>query len=183
MEGLFTIFVIVMMIVKIVGKTKKKSGAARGPVKKVAAGEFVRQLDTWFEQQNTSAGSAATQSVQQAPLQSTPVRAVDRKAELMAKYGDKLPRSGSFEGFSRPLQPSEELAAGRAPGSLAFHSDEGKDVCDPTLGHGESSLDMTGIPVFAHHKEEEPLFTAQDMVRGFVMSEIFTRPGENRWKR
>lgn len=161
MEGLFTVFVIVMMIVKIVGKTKKKSGAARGPVKKVAAGEFV----------------------QQAPLQSAPVRAVDRKAELMAKYGDGLPRSGSFEGLSRPLQPSEELAAGRAPGSLAFHSDEGKDVCDPTLGHGESSLDMTGMPVFAPHKEEEPLFTAQDMVRGFVMSEIFTRPGENRWKR
>lgn len=183
MDALFTIFVIVMMIVKIVGKTKKKSGAARGPVKKVAAGEFVQQLSTWFEEQNTSADSPAASSARQTAAQPAPVRAVDRKAELMEKYGDKLPKSGSLEGLTRPLQPSEELAAGRAPGSLAFHSDEGLDVCDPTLGHGESSLDMTGIPVFAPHKEEDPLFTAQDMVRGFVMSEIFARPGENRWKR
>ena len=56
-------------------------------------------------------------------------------------------------------------------------------MCDPTLGHGESSLDMTGVPVFTPHKEDEPLFTANDMVRGFVMGEIFNRPSVNRWKR
>ncbi len=194
MDDLITIFIIVMFFVKIFGKSKKKkSGAAPKAAGKVSSGGFLEQLDSLSEKmQNRSEqnGNSAARPSSPSVQQSVPVRAAERKDELKARYGERLTkpgeranRAGSAEGFSRPLRPSEELTPGRTAGSIVFHSDEGMDVCDPELSHGESSLDMSGIPVFAAHKQNEPLFTAEDMVRGFVMSEIFTRPSENRWKR
>ncbi len=176
MDGLITLFLIVMFFVKIFGKNKKKSGAARNTQKRSSFGQALDEFEKWANDQQP-----ATVNYEQ------PVRAVDRKADLQAKYGEKLRRNKtagqemSFEGISHPLAPSEELAAGRAPGSIAFHSDEGRDVCDPTLLHGESGLEEPAAAVFQPHTETEPFLTADDLVRGIVVSEILNRPTGNRF--
>lgn len=187
MDGLITLFLIIMFFVKLFGKNKKKSGAAPKTIKVSGFEQKMAQLEKWFSEQEEEHAS------------SEPVRAAERKAELKAKYGDKLRQQKKTaqevsyegisrpltpsEGISRPLAPSEELAAGRASGSIAFHSDEGQDVCDPTLLHGESGLEMPASPVFQPHTENEPFLTANDLVRGFVVSEILARPGANRYTR
>ena len=187
MDGLITLFLIIMFFVKLFGKSKKKSGAAPKTVKVSGFDQKMEQLEKWFSEQEAANASSEA------------VRAVDRKAELKAKYGEKLRQQKqnvqevSYEGISRPLPPSEgvshplapseELTAGRASGSIAFHSDEGQDVCDPTLLHGESGLEMPASPVFQPHAENEPFLSADDLVRGFVVSEILARPNANRYTR
>lgn len=181
MDGLITLFLIVMFFVKIFGKGKKKSGAAPGKVNKAGFGDAMKQLESLFQEQ------AEQPVVHTGPPEQPTIRAVDRKAELRTKYGSKLinqegtRHEATFEGFSRPLAASEELAAGRAAGSLNFHSDEGMDACDPTLLHGESGLEIPPEPVFPAHAEDEPFLSAGDLVRGFVVSEILNRPAGNRY--
>lgn len=176
MDGFLTLLVILSIVMKIVGKNKKKSA------KTTKAAPKMEEVFSWEGKTEPRTVAQPTVRELERPAMS-PEQIAQRKAELRARFDEKWQKGESLEGYSRPLAASEELAAGRASGSLAFHSDEGRDVCDPTLGHGESSLDMTGVPVFTPHKEDEPLFTANDMVRGFVMGEIFNRPSVNRWKR
>ncbi len=176
MDGLITLFVILMIVSKLFKKSKPNAKSASRPIPQ-------KEVSFGFE------GSRAPRPVAQPPVRTperstiSPEQLAKRKAELTARFDEKRLRGESLEGYSRPLQASEELAAGRQAGSLNFHSDEGRDICDPSLGHGESSLEEPRIPIFAAHNEQEPLFTASDMVQGFVMSEIFTRPDMNRWKR
>ncbi|MBE5794448.1 MAG: hypothetical protein E7323_07190 [Clostridiales bacterium] len=176
MDGLITLLIILSVVFKIFGKSKKKA---------TTASKAAPKMEEVFSWEGKTEPRTVAQPTVREPERSamSPEQIAQRKAELRARFDEKQKKGESLEGYSRPLAASEELAAGRAPGSLAYHSDEGRDVCDPTLGHGESSLDMTGVPVFAPHKEDEPLFTADDMVRGFVMGEIFNRPSVNRWKR
>lgn len=176
MDGLITLLIILSVVFKIFGKSKKKA---------TTASKAAPKMEEVFSWEGKTEPRTVAQPTVREPERSamSPEQIAQRKAELRARFDDKQKKGESLEGYSRPLAASEELAAGRAPGSLAYHSDEGRDVCDPTLGHGESSLDMTGVPVFAPHNDDEPLFTANDMVRGFVMGEIFNRPGANRWKR
>lgn len=176
MDGLITILIILSLVFKIFGKSKNKNAKTSKTAPKM------EEVFSW--EGKTEPRTVAQPTVRE-PLQAamTPEQIAKRKEELRARFDEKWQKGESLEGYSRPLQASAELTPGRAAGSLAFHSDEGQDVCDPTLGHGESSLDMTGVPVFAPHNDDEPLFTASDMVRGFVIGEIFNRPGVNRWKR
>lgn len=179
MDGLIALFVIVMFFVKIFGKNKKKSGAAPG---KTGFANTMKQLQTLFEEPDDQPVGHTD-----GPPEQPTLRAVDRKAELRARYGSKLMNQegarheASFEGFSRPLAASEELAAGRAAGSISFHSNEGMDACDPTLLHGESGLEIPPEPVFPAHAEDEPFLSAGDLVRGIVVSEILNRPAANRY--
>lgn len=176
MDGFLTLLVILGVVFKLVGKSKKINA------KTTKAAPKAEEVFSW--EGKTDSWTVAQPTVREPERPSvSPDQIAKRKAELQARFDEKRKKGESLEGYSRPLQASEELAVGRAPGSLTFHSDEGRDVCDPTLGHGESSLDMTGVPVFAPHQDNEPLFTASDMVRGFVMGEIFNRPSANRWKR
>lgn len=175
MDGLITLFVIIMFVTKILGKSKKKTTVASKTAPK-AADTFSTEL--WEPR-------TVAQPTVRVPGQSS-MNATDlekRKAELRARFDEKRRKGESLEGMHRPLQSSEELTPGRGAGSINFHSDEGRDVCDPSLSHGRSSLDAESMTVFAPHYEDEPLISASDMVRGFVMSEILTRPGANRWKR
>lgn len=176
MDGLITLFVILMIVSKLFKKSKKMYATAS---------KAARKTEDLFSAESKTDSWTVIQPTVQEPIRSAvnAEQMAKRKAELTARFDEKRRRGESLEGFSRPLQASEELAAGRPAGSLNFHSDEGRDVCDPELSHGESSLDMTGVPVFAPHKDDEPLFTASDMVRGFVMGEIFNRPGANRLRR
>ena len=176
MDGLLTLLVILSVVFKIFGKSKKKA---------TTASKAAPKMDEAFSWEGKAESWTVAQPTVREPEQSavSPEQIAKRKAELRNRFDEKRRRGESLEGFSRPLQASEELAAGRAAGSLNYHSDEGRDICDPSLGHGESSLDMAGVPVFAPHMDDEPLFTASDMVRGFVMGEIFNRPGANRLRR
>lgn len=183
MEGLI-VLIIMAVLSNLFSKNKKKSGAAPKTAGNSGLGKAVDRLEKWLDEQTEQSDEAtAAPSVQQPT-----VRAVDRKAELMAKYGDRIKHGegfggASFEGVSRPLAPSAELAAGQAPGSLAYHSDEGEDLCDPTLLHGESGLETPAAPVFPAHTEDEPFLSAGDLVRGFVVSEILSRPTAGRMTR
>lgn len=180
MEGII-VLIIMAIVSNLFSKNKKKSGAAPKTAKKAPVSEAFGKLEKWLDEQ--------LDEPDKAPAAAQPtVRAVDRKAELKAKYGDKLKHGegmsgASFEGVSRPLAPSAELTAGRADGSISFHSDEGMDVCDPTLLHGESGLEMPETNVFPAHAEDEPFLTAGDLVRGFVVSEILARPSAGRMTR
>lgn len=181
MDG-FIILIVIAIVSNIIKNSKKKSGAAPHTAKKSGAQSAFERFEQWAERMDKMGESQEEQAQPAAPAAQPTVRAVDRKAELKAKYGDKLHRGeggvheASFEGFSRPLAPSAELTAGRAAGSIAFHSDEGQDVCDPSLMHGESGLQMPETPVFPAHAENEPFLSAGDLVRGFVVSEILARP-------
>ncbi len=182
MDG-FIILIVIAIVSNIIKKSKKKSGAAPNTAKKTGTQSVFERFEQWAEKLDEMGETQEGQAQQPAaPAAQPTVRAIDRKAELKAKYGDKLYRGeggvheASFEGISRPLAPSAELTAGRAAGSIAFHSDEGKDICDPSLMHGESGLEMPETPVFPAHAENEPFLSAGDLVRGFVVSEILARP-------
>ncbi len=175
MDELLTILIIVFTLSKLFSKGKKKTGARRNSPSQTEA-DYIREHT---EAKATPHRVAQPTVVVPRPSQQTAVP--DRIAQLREKYSDRL-HSGSGEGYSRPLEQSAELAPG-VGGSLAYHSNEGKDVCDPSLSHGESSLDMNGIPLFTPHAENESLFQAQDVVRGFVMSEILKRPAVKQWRR
>jgi len=176
MDGLIPLIMIAVLFAKIFSRNKKKSGAAPGTKKFSGLEQAFTELEKWSKEQEVKVS-----------FEPSATRAVDRKAELKAKYGEKLRQQKaagqevSYEGISRPLAPSEELKAGRASGSIVFHSDEGNDICDPTLMHGESGLETPASPVFQPHAENEPFLTADDLVRGFVMSEILNRPSGNRY--
>ncbi len=182
MEGLI-VLIIMAVVSNLFSKNKKKSGAAPKAAGKGKVGNAVERLERWLDEQEEQSAEPST-PVEQQPA----ARAVDRKAELIAKYGNRI-RHGegsgeaSFEGVSRPLAPSAELTAGRAAGSITFHSEEGMDVCDPTLLHGESGLEMPETPAFPAHAEDEPFLTAGDLVRGIVVSEILARPSAGRMTR
>lgn len=96
-------------------------------------------------------------------------------------------------------------AAGRPPMRAAWGPDstEGKDTCDPLLGHGRRPAtrgDRTGNAVrrTAGRKCQTPPFPpgedayaldegimseldAQTLIQGVVMSEILKRPNERKW--
>lgn len=176
MDGLITLFVIIMFVSKLFGKSKKKA---------TTASQTARKTTDTFGSELWNEPRTVAQPTVRVPGQSS-LNAAERekrRAELRARYDEKSRKGESLEGLHRPLQTSEELTPGRGAGSIVFHSDEGQDVCDPSLGHGKSSLSAENDSVFAPCQEGEPLISASDMVRGFVMSEILTRPGANRWKR
>lgn len=185
MDGLVWL-IIIAIVSSVIKNSKKKSGAAPHTAKKSGAQSAFERFEQWAERMEQMSESQEAQAQPAAPAAQPTVRAVDRKAELKAKYGAKLHHGegglheASTEGISRPLAPSAELAPGRAAGSIAFHSDEGQDVCDPTLLHGESGLEMPASPVFPTHAEDEPFLSAGDLVRGFVVSEILARPVSSR---
>lgn len=176
MDGLITLFVILMFVSKLFGKGKKKA---------TTVSQTARKTTATFSSEQWNEPRPVAQPTVRVPGQSS-LNAADlekRKAELRARFDEKRRKGESLEGMHCPLQPSEELTPGRGAGSIIFHSDEGQDVCDPSLSHGKSSLDAKSDSVFAPRQDGEPLISASDMVRGFVMSEILTRPGVNRWKR
>ncbi|MBR2923579.1 MAG: hypothetical protein IKC28_01000 [Clostridia bacterium] len=176
MDGLITLFVIIVFVSKLFGKSKKKA---------TTVSQTARKTTDTFSSELWNEPRAVAQPTVRVPGQSSLSAAEreKRKDELRARFDEKRRKGESLEGMHRPLQPSEELTPGRGAGSIVFHSDEGQDVCDPSLGHGKSSLNTVSHSVFAPHQDGEPLISADDMVRGFVMSEILTRPGANRWKR
>jgi hypothetical protein len=188
MDGIVWL-IIIAVVSNIIKKSRKKSGAAPRTAKKSGAQSAFERFEQWAERMDKMGESQEGPVQPAAPAAQPTVRAVDRKAELKAKYGAKLHHGEgglheeSTEGISRPLAPSAELTAGRAAGSIVFHSDEGQDVCDPTLLHGESGLEMPASPVFPTHAEDEPFLSAGDLVRGFVVSEILARPVSSRMAR
>ena len=69
-------------------------------------------------------------------------------------------------------------------GSMETSSDEGEDLCDPTLGHERERAPMDPASVYAHPIGEEAAldFSAQGLVQGVIMSEILKRPSERRYR-
>lgn len=186
MEGLITL-IIILVVSNLITKNRKKSGAAPNTAKKMGVQSAMERFEQWAESLDESKNPQVGQIQRSAaPAAQPAARAVEHKAELNTKHGDKLHygeggrHEASFEGISRPLAPSAELTAGRAAGSITFHSDEGRDVCDPSLMHGESGLEMSETPVFSSHVEDKPFLSAGDLVRGFVVSEILARPVASR---
>lgn len=83
------------------------------------------------------------------------------------------------EGMSYMQQAEEGQSSGREEymGSLAVDTMEGKDTCDPALGHErmEKTEDQS---VYAEEIGSEPVLdlSAEAFRQGFVMSEILKRP-------
>ena len=97
-----------------------------------------------------------------------------------------------------PLQPRPE-----GLGSLGSASTEGRDTCDPTLGHDRRTAARRDEPraVPAERRENSPhrrapaadedayaldegimpQLDAQALIQGVVMSEILKRPNERKW--
>ena len=97
-----------------------------------------------------------------------------------------------------PLEPRPTSV-----GSLGTSSDEGKDICDPTLGHGRrpttrgdgretpsgerrerSAKRRPSPPGEDAYALDEGIMSeldAQTLIQGVVMSEILKRPNERKW--
>ena len=97
-----------------------------------------------------------------------------------------------------PLEPRPTSV-----GSLGTSSDEGKDICDPTLGHGRRSATRgdgretpsgerrersakrrpspPGEDAYALDEGIMSELDAQTLIQGVVMSEILKRPNERKW--
>lgn len=127
-----------------------------------------------LEAQLRSAVEKALQAMEKARTQAETQPVVEQTQELA-------------EGMSY-MQPAEEgQSSGREEymGSLAVDTMEGKDTCDPTLGHErmERTEDQS---VYAEEIGSEPVLdlSAEAFRQGFVMSEILKRPsGYRRFRR
>jgi len=174
-DGLISFLImmwVVSTIVKKLNKGKKKT-AQKGSRTSSAAQKVFSEMQSMFET------SSETKPVYQAKAASAGTAA----PKAQTKKNHAAPKPQSYEGLSRPLLASEELMPGRAPGSLAYHSTEGEDACDPSLSHGESSLSPVGESLFGAHGGNGSMWNASEVVRGVVMSEILTRPSVSRWNR
>lgn len=68
-------------------------------------------------------------------------------------------------------------------GSMNVHSDEGEDLCDPSLGHErESAADPQSV--YAGEIGREPLLdtSPRGLMQGVIMSEILTRPAQRKYR-
>ena len=71
-------------------------------------------------------------------------------------------------------------------GSLGVESHEGKDTCDPTLGHDRPEEIMEPESVYAGEiGREQPLldFSSRGVLQGVVMSEVLARPAQRLYRR
>ena len=103
-----------------------------------------------------------------------------------------------------PAQPAPALQPRSAhSGSLEGASTEGRDTCDPTLGHDRRTAARRDEPravpaerrensphrrapaadgdAYALDEDIMPQLDAQALIQGVVMSEILKRPNERKW--
>ena len=67
-------------------------------------------------------------------------------------------------------------------GSLGAVSAEGRETCDPSLGHERRSVEPAD-DAYALDEGLVPELDAQTLIQGIVMSEILKRPYERKWGR
>ena len=96
-----------------------------------------------------------------------------------------LPNKEKF--FQETPQTSVSPAEGEGSfqkiwmGSMEAQSNEGKDLCDPELGH-EREIILDSESVYANEIGRESLVdtSARGILSGVIMSEILTRPVQDR---
>lgn len=68
-------------------------------------------------------------------------------------------------------------------GSMNVDSDEGEDLCDPSLGHERETI-IDPQSVYAGEIGKEPLLdlSSRGLMQGVIMSEILTRPAQRKYR-
>ncbi len=112
---------------------------------------------------------------------------VSQKAPMARPDATVQSRMGTTPAY-QPVKPrtfleGESSGEGQLAGSMEYQSTEGLDLCDSTLGHGDSHLwdleqELQGLPQqhslpFALHGDS--------LVQAVVMSEVLARPGQRKW--
>ena len=96
------------------------------------------------------------------------------------KIAPAVPEEKQMEAVQEAFIPLEGEGSFRQPwsGSLEMESDEGKDLCDPSLGHERTLLQEDPESVYANEIGSEPLLdtTPRGLMQGVIMSEILARP-------
>lgn len=95
--------------------------------------------------------------------------------------------SDEGQGMSHSLERAPLTRPGDYVGSLNVDSDEGRDLCDPELGHGhEEEFTVQHLPDEPNpYEETSPMLSldSRAIVQGVVMNEILIRPGQRKWGR
>ena len=155
---------LVWAIVSVAAKSKKTAGGAQGA---------------------NARKEAATQT-KQAPQASHKTKQEHRKSATKTSMGEGRPGQiaegmSGFTTITHRLDTSMRYT--EYVGSLGSGSTEGEDVCDPSLQHGESSLEDELNPIYATAiSTQEPMLdlSKKGLLQGIVMSEILTRPAQRK---
>ena len=84
--------------------------------------------------------------------------------------------------FQQESTPAEgEGYTANWTGSMNIDSDEGEDLCDPSLGH-EREIALDPQSVYAGEIGREPLLdtSPRGIMQGVIMSEILNRPAQRK---
>lgn len=158
--------------------------------------QMVKKAADKQKQGEASGAAAGSQKQPPKPATAGPVRRDAPKGPI--RQDRSREGGGSLEGTGtlgslhnglagyKPLTHRMEETGGRSEyiGSLGVASEEGVDVCDPSLEHGRLAGPVSG-GVYEGELGGAPLvdFHARAMMQGIVMSEILTRPSQRKWGR
>ncbi len=158
--------------------------------------QMVKKAADKQKQGEASGAAAGSQRQPEKPAVARPVRREAPQGPI--RQGRSREGGGSLEGTGtlgslhdglagyKPLTHRMEETGGRSEyiGSLGVASEEGMDLCDPSLEHGRSVGPASG-GVHEGGPDDAPLVDlhARAMMQGIVMSEILTRPSQRKWGR
>ena len=174
MDGIILLLILYGIFRAFTNAAKKQQAASGAKHKGGRAG---KAADAAKAQAGSAANSPARPQARPQPT---------RPAPSPASVFD-TPREPLGEGMSsyRPMVSTlTEMPASRMTGSLGASSMEGRDTCDPSLGHDRPRAEGAAS-VYAREVDGAPLIAASPnaVLRGIVMSEVLTRPAQRKWGR
>lgn len=109
--------------------------------------------------------------------------AAARKKKAPASRGESPAVSTEGRDTCDPSLGHDPRRAAPYGGSLGATSTEGRDTCDPSLGHERRQPVEPAADAYALDEGPVPELDAQTLIQGIVMSEILKRPYERKWGR
>ena len=142
-----------------------------------------RRKTVTYRRETVKARPVSFESLETKPaLKVSPVPAATEEAFCPAAEGF----ADEGQGMSHALERAPLTRPGDYVGSLNVDSDEGRDLCDPELGHAhEEEFTVQALPDEPNPYEETPVLSwdSRAIVQGVVMNEILTRPDQRKWGR
>ena len=183
MEGLIVVIFVVWAIISSVSKQQKKA-------QKTSERQSAAQQTVQIPQRAPAAPQPTLERFTKAKKKPSQQMSQQRPlTEGEGSLGKYIPMQ-SREGLSnyKPLQHRLDTSGRHTEytGSLGGSSGEGRDTCDPTLGHDrEGAYQLGGLRADeAGGQPELKLgFDSPALLQGIVMSEILTRPSQRKWGR
>ena len=118
-----------------------------------------------------------------APPSGRAAAAADRKKKPAASPAQAPAVSAEGRDTCDPSLGHDPRRAVPYGGSLGAVSAEGRDTCDPSLGHERRRPADPADDAYALDEGLVPELDAQTLIQGIVMSEILKRPYERKWGR